>query len=162
LKKETLLLFLILFAAGQTYSEGANDLYLPYHGKSVKVGMSTSELGSPEKTEQKIDEEYGKPIFRSTFKDGLVIDTLAEQKDVIVRIILTDPSLVLSNGLRTGIAKDEVIKKMGKPSSKGTFKGRKYISYDFATEYHEVLLILNAFLDSTGKVVELRLVMPGD
>jgi hypothetical protein len=155
-------LFIAMMAVVQPYADECRDLFVVFENREVRLGMPIQELGRPEQTSQRVDEEYGKPIVRSSFSGGLVVESLVERPDRFFRIILTTSELSLSNGLRVGINREELLARLGTPAGSGVFKGRQWVSYACRKESGEIVLLLNAFMDAAGQVAELRLVVPGD
>ena len=153
-----------LLITENVFSDPVDTVYVPYKGKSVKLGMLIHDLGKPERTIQENDSELNKPILRSTFKGGLIVFTLPEQdiQNIIVRITLSDASLVLSNGLYVGITQKDVIEKLGKPGHAGVFHGRRYLSYFYFTKSNDPEMNLIAYVDKEGTVQELELTLPVD
>ncbi len=159
-----LVITLALSVTQNALGEPVDTVYVPYHEKSAKLGMSVQDLGKPDRTIQEIDPEMNKPILRSSFKNGLTVYTLPEQgsENIIVRITVSETGLALSNGLRVGITQQDVVRKLGKPGHTGVFQGRKYLVYYYFTKYNDPEMNLIAYVDKRGIVQELELTLPVD
>ena len=152
-------LIVALFTCG-AFAQSYDDIYLPYNGVRVKLEESVSRLGKPYKTVQEMDPIMQKELARTDFSAGFSVYNLNEGNDRIVRIRITKPDLILSNGLHAGMKADQVVKAIGKPSNDAVFGGRKTYSYWYYTALSDPMMVLNVYLKQDGVVEELELSLP--